>query len=64
MDSVKVIRVMSIVPGMDWKFAIPPPADPSPCREGLQSEPLPKGQYLVHNSVKPARTLGSRGFRA
>jgi hypothetical protein len=32
------------------------------CVDGLPSEPLPKGKYLVHNMVKPARTFGARGF--
>ena len=30
----------------------------------IPSEKLPRGFYLVHNHVKPARNLGARGFRA
>ena len=30
----------------------------------LPSERLPKGFYLVHNSVRPTRSFGSKGFRA
>jgi hypothetical protein len=32
--------------------------------ETLPSETLPRGLYLVHNSIRPARPLGKHGFRA
>jgi hypothetical protein len=37
-----------------------------PLMEYLSKLPkaVPAGRVLVHNSVKPARTLGTRGFRA
>jgi hypothetical protein len=30
----------------------------------IPREPLPKGQVLVHNQVRPHKKLGGRGFRA
>src|SRR5687768_15084018 len=40
------------------------PAEPPP--EYLREMPttIPSGRVLVHNSVRPTRRLGSRGFRA